>query len=180
MYQGNLVRLREYRKEDIPQALKYFNDAEVKRNTMPGIPYLYTLEDEKKWYEANSASNDTYTFAIERLEDNKYIGGCGVNEIDWKNSKVVVGIAIGDREFWNKGYGSDAMQILIEFIFEQMNINKIKLNVYSFNQRAIRCYEKCGFKREGVLREELYRDGRYYDEIAMGLLKRDWIEGREK
>lgn len=72
------------------------------------------------------ALKDTYNFVIETLADNKYIGGCGVNEIDWKNSKVVLGIFIGDKEYWNKGYGTDAMKVLTKFIFEQMNINKIK------------------------------------------------------
>ncbi len=67
------------------------------------------------------------------------------------------------------------MNVLIRFIFNEMNINKIKLHVYSFNERAIRCYEKCGFIKEGVLRQELYRDGRYYDTIVMGLLKEDYI-----
>ena len=175
MYEGKLIRLRAYRKEDIKDALEYVNDPEIKRSMMPGIPFLYTLEDEEKWYQTNTALKDTYNFAIETLEDKKYLGGCGVNEVDWKNSKVVVGIFIGDKEYWNKGYGTDAMNVLIKFVFEQMNINKIKLVVYSFNERAIKCYEKCGFQKEGVHRQEAYKDGRYYDEIVMGLLKEEWV-----
>lgn len=171
MYEGTLVRLRSYKREDIQTVTRYINDEEVKRNLSPGIPFPYTIEDEERWYESNTALKDTYNFAIETLKDSVYLGGCGINEIDWKNSKVVVGIFIGNKEYWNKGYGTDAMKVLIKFIFEQMNINKIKLNVYSFNERAIRCYEKCGFIREGVLRQEIYRDGKYYDEIVMGLLK---------
>ncbi len=176
MYEGTLVRLRAYKKEDIDIVVKYINDEEVKKNTSPGIPYIYTREDEEKWYEANTALSDTYSFAIETLKDSVYLGGCGINEVDWKNSKVVIGIFIGNKEYWNKGYGTDTVRVLIKFIFEQMNINKIKLNVYSFNERAIKCYEKCGFKTEGVLREEIYRDGKYHDEIVMGLLKREYEE----
>ena len=176
MYEGKLVRLRAYKKEDIEVVLKYINDEEVKRNLIPGIPFPYTLEDEEKWYESNTALKDTYNFAIETLEDKKYLGGCGINEVDWKNSKAVIGIFIGNKEYWNKGYGTDVMNTLIRFIFEQMNINKIKLNVYSFNERAIKCYEKCGFKREGVLRQEIFRDGKYHDEIVMGLLKDEWFK----
>ena len=174
MYDGKLVRLREYRKSDIKLVLEYINDVEVKRNLNPGIPFPYTMEDEEKWYETNSALNDTYNFAIETIEDKIYFGGCGINNVDWKNSKVVVGIFIGNKDYWNNGYGTDAMNVLIKFIFEQMNINKIKLHVYSFNERAIKCYEKCGFKQEGVLRKELYRNGQYYDEILMGLLKEEY------
>lgn len=87
---------------------------------------------------------------------------------------AVEGIFIGDKKYWGKGYGTDAMRVLVKFIFEQMNIHKVKLNVYSFNERAIKSYEKCGFKVEGVLRQEIFRDGRYYDEIIMGLLKEEY------
>lgn len=85
-----------------------------------------------------------------------------------------VGIFIGDKNYWNKGYGTDAMRILIRFIFEQMNINKIKLNVYEFNPRAVRCYEKCGFKKEGTLRQEIFRDGKYYDQYIMSILREEY------
>ncbi len=139
-----------------------------------GIPFPYTLEDEEKWYETISATKDTYNFAIETLDDTTYLGGCGINEVDWKNSNATVGIFIGNKEYWNKGYGTDAMNVLVKFIFDQMNINKIKLNVYSFNQRAIKCYEKCGFRKEGILRQEIYRNGQYHDEIVMGLLKEEY------
>lgn len=176
MYSGELVRLREYKKEDVKLAQDYINDPEVKRLLNPGIPYLYTLEDEQKWFDSLSASNDTYSFAIETLEDSKYIGGCGINRIDWKNSVAEVGIFIGDKDKWGKGYGTDAMRILVKFIFEQMNINRIKLNVFSFNQRAIKSYEKCGFKVEGILRQEVFRDGKYYDDIVMGILKEEYFE----
>lgn len=176
MYTGEKVKLREYRKEDVIMAQKYMNDPELKRLLTPRIPYLYTFEDEQKWYDNLSANKDIYSFAIETLNDNNYIGGCGVNKIDWKNSVAEVGIFIGDKDCWGKGYGTDAMKVLIEFIFNQMNINKIKLNVYSFNGRAMKSYEKCGFVKEGTLRQELYRDGKYYDIIIMGLLKEDYIQ----
>jgi RimJ/RimL family protein N-acetyltransferase len=143
----------------------------------PGIPYLNTLEDERKWVEGLSASKDNYSFAIETLEDGKYIGGCGLNSIDWKNSVAVVGIFIGDKNYWGKGYGTDAMEVLLKFIFGQMNIHKVKLNVFSYNERAIKSYKKCGFKVEGVMRQEIFRDGRYYDEIIMGLLKEEYAIG---
>lgn len=174
MYKGEKIRLREYKKEDIKLAQEYINDSEIKKLLNPGIPFLYTYEDEEKWYENLSASKDTYNFAIETLEDKKYIGGCGINEVDWKNSYVVVGIFIGDKDYLGKGYGTDAMKVLMHFIFEQMNIHKIKLNVFSFNQRAIKSYEKCGFKVEGILRDELFVDGKYHDEVSMGILREEY------
>jgi len=177
MYIGEKIRLREYRKSDIIDAQRYLNDSEIKKYIMSGIPYLYTLTDEEKWFENVSATKDTYNFAIETIEEKLYIGGCGIDNVDWKNSIVVVGIFIGNKEYLNKGYGTDAMNVLISFIFNQMNINKIKLNVYSFNERAIKSYKKSGFIIEGVLRDEIYRDGQYYDKITMGLLKKDFIKG---
>lgn len=176
MYYGEKVKLREYRREDIKQAQEYINDSEVKRLLHPGIPFLYTYEDEIKWFDSISATKENYSFAIETLEGNKYIGGCGINHIDWKNSVITVGIFIGDKNYMGKGYGTDAMKILIKFIFEQMNINKIKLQVFSFNERAIKSYEKCGFIIEGRLRKEIYRDGQYHDEIIMGILREDYLK----
>lgn len=174
MYTGKKVLLRAYCKDDIKLAQQYLNQPEIKRNLTPGIPYPFTLEMEEKWYESMTESQDNYSFAIEDLESGIYLGGCGINNVDWKNSVVTVGIFIGDKEYLGKGYGTDAMQVLTKFIFHEMNINKVKLHVYSFNTRAIKSYEKCGFKKEGILRQEIFRDGKYYDEIVMGILKEEF------
>lgn len=175
MYIGTKTLLRAYKKEDIDLTCQYINDSEIKKLLMPGIPYPITLEEEYKWYDKQTAFGDLYNFAIETIDDKKYIGGCGINNVDWKNSIVTVGIFIGNKDYWNKGYGTDAMKILIKFAFEQMNINKVKLNVYSFNERAIKSYEKCGFKKEGALRQEIFRDGKYHDEYIMSILKEEYF-----
>jgi RimJ/RimL family protein N-acetyltransferase len=167
---GRLVYLREYRKSDIALAHKYINDYEVRRMLVPGIPFPLRLEEEEKWYDSQSAFKDTYNFAISKIEDDEYIGGCGINEVDWKNRVATVGIFLG-RQFWNEGFGTDAMKTLLKFIFDQMNMNKAKLNVYSFNKRAIKSYSKCGFQIEGTLRQEIFRDGAFHEEIIMGILK---------
>lgn len=174
MYEGELVRFRELRDSDLELAQGFINDPEVAKNLTPRIPYLATLKDEKVFFDSISFMKDTYNFAIEAKDSNKYIGGCGVNEIDWKNSVATVGIMIGDKNYWSKGYGTDAMKLLVKFIFEQMNINKVKLCVYSFNKRAEKCYEKTGFKKEGILREELFRDGKYHDTIIMSILRNEF------
>jgi len=171
---GRLVYLREYRKSDVETAHKYINDYEVKRMLVPGIPFPLRLEEEEKWYDSQSAFKDIYNFAIARIEDDEYLGGCGINEVDWKNSVAAVGIFLG-KQFWNAGYGTDAMRVLLAFVFDQMNINKAKLNVYSFNKRAIKSYTKCGFQIEGTLRQEIFRDGAFHDEIVMGILRSELI-----
>lgn len=174
MYTGEKIRLREYRREDIPLKQGFVNDFEIVRGLIADIPYPLTLHEEEKWFEALSGTKDTYRFAIEELEDEKFIGGCSINDVDWKNSVATIGIFIGDKNYRGKGYGTDVMWVLTEFIFQQMNINKIRLIVYSFNKSAIAMYERIGFKVEGVLRQEIYIDGRYHDKIAMGLLREEY------
>ncbi|ADL52386.1 GNAT family N-acetyltransferase [Clostridium cellulovorans] len=175
MYFGEKIRLRAYEKEDAELAHKYFTTPETRKNIDIGIPYPISLREEEKWLETAVRDGECYTFAIETLEDSKYIGGCGINNIDRKNSVATVGISIGDEEYKGKGYGTDAMKTLVNFIFNEVNVNKVKLNVFSFNERAIKSYEKVGFKKEGVLRQEIYRFGKYYDVIVMGILKEEFL-----
>lgn len=176
MYIGELIRLREYRREDIELAKEYVNKEEIRQYTEPGIPFLYTLHNEEQWYERISPHEQEYNFAIEALDTKKYIGGCGIHNLDYKNSKVDIGIFIGDEAYLNRGYGTEALKILVKFIFEQMNINKVKLEVYSFNIRAQRCYEKVGFKKEAVLKDEIFRNGKYHDIICMSIFKEDYFK----
>lgn len=173
MFQGEKVVLRAYSSEDTLKAQTYINDPEIKYYLHPGVPFPLTYNDEKKFVEGMSAFKDNYSFAIDTNEGH-YIGGCGLNEVDWKNRVGTVGIFIGDKNYWGKGYGTDAMQVLIKFIFNEMNLNRIQLNVYAFNERAIKSYEKCGFEVEGRLKQRLYKAGAYHDEIMMALLKEDF------
>lgn len=172
MYSGKLVKLRAYKEEDIEKAVEFINDEEVKKFLDSNIPFPMTKWQEEEWVRSRKANADfTYDFAIEDLETGKYIGGCSINECDVKNRTCTIGIMIGDKEYWSKGYGSDALKVLIKFIFEEVNMNKIKLKVFSFNTRAIACYKKVGFKEEGILKKELYRNGKYHDEILMAIFK---------
>lgn len=163
MYRGSKVQLREYRKEDISKVITYLNNPTTRRNMTPGIPYPYLLHDEDTWFSSQSALKDAYNFAIESIDTNTYLGGIGINGIDWKNSHCMVGIFIGEEKNRGMGYGTDAMKILSRFIFEQLNLHKIKLDVFSYNKQAIASYQKSGFTEEAVFKEELFRDGRYHD-----------------
>lgn len=176
MFNGEKVKLRAYKSEDALLAWKYMNDFEVKKYLTPGIPFPMSYQEELNWVNSNGKeSNGKYNFAIEKLDDCKYIGGCGINNMDWKNRIATIGIFIGDKNFWNQGYGSDALRVLLRLAFEEMNLNKVKLNVYDFNKRAIRCYEKCGFKKDGILRQEVFREGKYHDEVIMSILREEYL-----
>lgn len=176
LYKGELVGLREYRQSDIELAYKYMNDLDVLLNLSFDIPYPMTLEREQEWFDSQLKNNDTYNFAIESLEDSIYIGGCGINKYDWKNGTAEVGIFIGNQQFRGRGYGTDAMKVLIDFIFQHTNINRIQLSTFSFNERAYKSYLKCGFKEEGRLRQRIFRYGEYHDEILLGLLREEYTK----
>jgi RimJ/RimL family protein N-acetyltransferase len=180
MFEGKLTRLRVYKREDLKKVWNFINQENTMKFLRPGIPFPYRFEEEEKWYDSISAmSEKNYTFAIERIEDDEYIGGCGINEIDWKNSYCEIGIFLSE-DYCGKGYGTDALRTLVDFIFNEMNLNKVMLNVYSFNDRAISSYKNVGFVEEGRLREHIFRNGKYSDELIMSILRSDWREMKEK
>ncbi len=120
-FKGALERLRAYREGDIDRALSFINDPEVSRLISTNPPFPFTRWDEEGFIKSVSAMKDTYNFAIETLEDGLYIGGCGINGIHWKNRSCIVGIMIGDPAYWGRGYGTDAMRVLLDFIFRQLS-----------------------------------------------------------
>lgn len=173
MYYGDKVCLRAYREDDIDKATSFVNDKELKKFLVTTIPFPTTMWEEESWIKSQiSNNNGTYNFAIEDIENNKYIGGCGIQQVDWLNRVATVGIMIGYKDYWGKGYGTDAMKVLIKFLFDDMNINKIRLSTFSFNERAINSYKKCGFEIEGILKEEIFKDGKYYDKIIMSIFNK--------
>lgn len=170
MYQGNLVRLRAFDNSDLMYALSINNDYDVMRTASAGILYPTTVEDQ-----ARMMSNQTsytagdYQFAIEQLDNGRFIGQCGLMQVNWKNRRAEIGIML-DKAAANQGYGTDAIQTLCKFAFREMNLHKLKAVVFDFNAPAIRCYEKCGFVREGELKDEVFREGKYHSAIVMALI----------
>ena len=173
---GKLVRLRAYEKSDLDAVMKWVNDEEV-TDLLGGEMLAYPVSSitEAKFIEAAAASSDKQkSFAIETLAERRYIGAISFNVIDWRNRCAGLGIVIGDKSLWGKGYGTDAMRVLIRLGFDKMNLHRLWLHVHDYNQRAVASYEKCGFKREGVLREEHFARGKYHDTIVMGILESEY------
>jgi RimJ/RimL family protein N-acetyltransferase len=173
--EGKKIRIRALEKTDIEEVLKWINDPEVTATL--AMRYPVSRYQEEKWIERTLDGTDVKNkvFAIE-TKDGVYLGGVGLHNINWKDRNAEVGIVIGKKEYWNKGYGSDAMLTILDFAFKRMNLHRVYLRVYDFNQRGIRSYEKCGFKKEGVLRDDLYADGKYHDTILMGILRDEFKE----
>ncbi|MCM3743231.1 GNAT family N-acetyltransferase [Sporosarcina luteola] len=170
---GNKVTLRKITKDDYESFSNVEDVMESRLLMNDGIPFPPTDADHEKFLGEISSEKDDYMFAIELKDEVVFIGTIAVYLVNWKNGTCHVGISIGP-DFQGKGYGTDAMKVLLDFIFNYMNVNKVKLQVFGYNQRAIGSYEKCGFQLEGTLREELFRFGKYHDILVMGLLRKDW------
>jgi RimJ/RimL family protein N-acetyltransferase len=170
---GKLVRLRAYEKSDAEALVRWFSDEEVTRWIGPTNVPISRAKQEKFIEMASVSSDDAKYFAIETLAG-ELVGDCGLRAIDWKSRKADFFITIGEKKFWDKGFGSDALRIVIRLAFEKMNLNRLWLTVLVDNSRAVRCYEKCGFVHEGLLRQESYVDGKYRDVFLMGLIRADY------
>ncbi len=174
-FQNDKVRLRALQGEDLDNCARWFSDVEVQRTLQVYAPQ--SREGEQQWLEgAMTGKGGDYVFAIEAIDGPApvHIGNCDAHKPDWRNASCEIGIVIGEKSYWGKGYGPAAFALLLEFCFGELNLHRVYLRVYDFNQRGIKAYQKLGFKEEGRLREAFYREGEYHDVIFMGILKREW------
>jgi RimJ/RimL family protein N-acetyltransferase len=175
MLTGNLVNLRALERDDLERCWTWMNDAEV-THFLAAIHAPLSRAEEEKWLEqAMTQRDDKCTFAI-TTKDGTHIGNCEIQRIDRVARHAELGIMIGDKNYWGQGYGADAMKVLLRYAFEVLNLNRVYLRVHEYNSRAIRCYEKCGFRHEGRMRQQVYRHGRYWDTLIMGVLREEWTK----
>jgi len=175
MIVGERVRLRAPSREDLPRFVAWLNDPEVREGLALYFPL--SLDYEEKWYENMlEAPVDERPLVLELRNDEAWIpvGNCGFNNIDWRNRSSELGIFIGEKSYWNQGYGAETMRLLLKHGFETLNLNRIFLRVFSSNTRAIRSYEKTGFIQEGRMRQAEFRQGTYMDVILMSVLRSEW------
>jgi len=176
MLLGKKVRLREIRKADIQNYLKWFNDQEVTQYLTLFLPM--TQMSEEKWLEeiCTSRAQTDVVFAIEVKAGKKWvhIGNCGLHKINWHDRDCEMGTVIGEKKFWGKGYGTEADRLLIDYGFGELNMNRISAAAYNFNTRSCKTAERNGFKREGIARKAIYKNGQYHDRIMMGILREEW------
>jgi RimJ/RimL family protein N-acetyltransferase len=162
--------------EDAEKFTEWLNDLELVKN-LSIYDSVINIDIERDIL--RKLANE-HNYSIIDLETDKLLGNCGLLKIDHLNQTAEVGIFIGDKDYWSKGYGTEALSLLIDYSFKALNLHNILLKVYSFNDRAIKSYEKIGFKIVGVRRESLLRNMMRYDDIYMDLLKEDFYKQGDK
>ena len=168
---GERIYLSPKNVEDVEIFTKWMNDFYVTDYTGRSSKTM-TLQEEKEYLEKND--NNKSTFAIIDIETDKIIGTLGLHDVDHINRTATLGIFIGDRDYWSKGYGTEAIQLLLDFGFNYLNLNNIDLSLMEFNQRALKCYQKCGFKESGRRRKCKFINGKYWDSIHMDILAEEF------
>jgi RimJ/RimL family protein N-acetyltransferase len=169
--------LRPLEREDAPAIIGWLNDPEVTRTLLWHRPI--NLAAEEAFIESAYARDRTdLLLGIALVESDELIGSCGLREVDARARHASFGIVIGAKERWGQGLGSEAVRLIVEVGFARLNLNRIWLLVHEDNERGIRAYERAGFRREGLLREHAFREGRYVNEVLMGILREEWERAR--
>lgn len=181
MITGTKVELRPVSLEDYKRNYEWRNDEATARLVAGDGFYQYShitmekMEDDYEQIIKKLDKREIGKFSIYTLGENpEHIGGIEYNSLNMISRSCTVGIGIGRKENRGNGYGTDAMRALVHYLFNTMNLQRVKLETWSGNPQAIRSYEKCGFVVEGRLRRSEYVDGKYYDTIVMGLLKEEF------
>ncbi len=178
MLKGDKVIIRPVKRSDIEYFLKWFNDPEVIQYLGLYVP-MTEMAEEKFIEDLGSAAAGTRVmFVIETVvdTDNKPIGSIGLSNIHPKDYHAVFGIAIGEKDYWSRGYGTEATRLIIHYGFEQLNLHRITSSAISFNERSLRLHLRVGFKEEGRQREANFKNGEYHDLVMFGLLRKEWQE----
>jgi UDP-4-amino-4,6-dideoxy-N-acetyl-beta-L-altrosamine N-acetyltransferase len=167
--EGDRVRLRPLASSDLRRCVKWFSDPGIIRFLARNS--AVTMAEEERWFRDYERRTDEQIFAIEVA--GVHLGNIGLHKIDRAHRRAEVGVVVGETSAWSKGYGTDAMRTVLRYAFGPLGLNKVSLDVLEYNDRAIRIYERLGFRREGIHREDVYKDGRFVHVIRMSLLARE-------
>jgi RimJ/RimL family protein N-acetyltransferase len=176
LYGGKLVRLRSFEPDDAERYRAWINDVEVAR-LIDRAKAVTRLEHEA-WYRSLVTSDANCVFAVERLDDGRFIGLVWLYAIHWRHRRAEVRIVLGDRDSWGGGFGTDALRLLAAIAFGSMNLDKLWADVLATNPRAVAAFERAGFVREGLLRGDRFDNGVRLDVVRLGLLRAAGGAGR--
>jgi RimJ/RimL family protein N-acetyltransferase len=178
LYRGALVRLASESPEVAAKTFaKWDRDSEFRRFADSDPAQLWSEKKLKEFIERNYEKNSlqSFPFSIRALADDQYIGVVSLWVYSWTCGDAWLGIMIGERDYWGKGYGTDAMRLVVQYGFLELNLRRISLGLHAYNERALKSYEKAGFTLEGRMRGEGQRDGVRYDSLWMGILREEWL-----
>jgi RimJ/RimL family protein N-acetyltransferase len=177
-FYGSKVRLTPLTPADVPILARWQMDTEYLRLLAAEPSFPKNEGQVAEWIRDGQRGKDNFLLGIRAQPDDNLIGFIELGEVLWTHQNSWVAIGIGERGYWGQGYGSEAMSLVLDFAFNELNLYRIQLTVYSYNEHAIRMYERLGFRREGVYREFLYRDGQRHDMLLYGLLRHEWPGAR--
>lgn len=178
--EGRRIYLRALEKEDLSgRFFNWANDKEVTRFLFMGV-FPNILENLQDWFEELRKSNKDIVFMVIDKKNKREIGFCGFHEIRWLHRSAEYRVFIGEKNYWDKGYGREATILMLRYGFELLNFNRVWLGVNASHERGVSSYLKSGFTKEGLLRQEVYRNSRYHDVVRMSILRNEYYSGCKK
>ena len=168
---GKKIRLRTLEKRDLKKSLVWLKDPSVNMYLSQNFRD-YDEKKEIKWFKFIRSSKNDIVFAIEDIKTNLHIGNCALHNINWEKGSCELGIMIGEKDYWDRGYGSDAVKSIINLSMSILKLTNITLNVYKYNKRAIKVYKKCGFRLIETQEKDHFYGGRFWDTLVMELRKK--------
>ena len=169
---GKRVNLRLIHEDDVQVITGWMNDEEVTRHVSHYLPA--SVKSETEWIQKLEDRTKEIIFGIE-TSDGQLIGLMGVHNINWRDRTASTGALIGEKEYWGKGYGSEAKMLKLKYAFDVLNLRKICSTCIAFNERALRYQQKCGYQVEGRRKNQHFADGKYWDEILLAVYREGWF-----
>jgi RimJ/RimL family protein N-acetyltransferase len=177
LIEGETIDLRRHRPGNLPTILRWYADPELARLTRYSLRPM-PQDEVERFFQSRLLSSESVAYGIHIKASGRLIGLTTFSALDPDNGSVLFHITIGETDAWGHGYGTEAARLMLELAFERIGLHRVGLSVFAFNERAIRSYQKAGFRVEGRLREAIVRDGRHWDEIHMGVLRDEWLAAR--
>lgn len=174
LLRGKNLYLTTLKEEDLPIFEAWYNNIAFLRVYDMIAAFPKSQAELQDMLKDIRQAHDRYIFAVRSKSDNNLVGVTGFENILWNNGTAVIYIGIGDASSRGKGFGTEALALTMEFGFQELNLHRIQLNVLSYNEPAVKLYEKLGFKKEGTYREFIHRDGKRYDMYLYGILRPEW------
>lgn len=173
MPEGKRVRLRALTPADVPRWASWFNDAAVTAAMNKGA-FPVTEAQQTEFLGRISASPTDIQFAVVSKDDDTLVGTIGIHKIDWIHRHASISVVIGERQYWGRGLGTEAVGLVVRHAFTKLNLHRLTAGMWAPNEGSRHCFEQNGFRREGTLRESFSYEGRYVDEYVYGLLQQEW------